>query len=205
MQGLVQILEDRKIDIREGLDRIRWGYRTMRQFNVKEATDLASGSTSLPTEKRWCKLWGLGQWPKITLFLWLLMRGHILTWENLRRRGMLGPSVCVMCLKAEETTGHLLQGCEWAKEVWNKSGTLLGNHSLEEPPIQHLVESWPEKEFQNSILNRIWELLPSFVVWETWKERNSRIFEGRTRKPEEAWTLIYTHMKETLGLRKWDS
>lgn len=43
-----------------------------------------------------------------------------------------------------------------------------------------------------------------FVVWETWKERNTRVFEGRARKPEEAWTRIYAHIKETLGLRKWD-
>lgn len=118
---------------------------------------------------------------------------------------MLGPSVCVMCLKAEETTDHLLQGYEWAKEVWNKGGTHLGNLSLEEPPIQNLVESWLEKAFQNSILHRIYELLPSFVVWEIWKERNSHIFESKTRNPEEACTLIYAHIKETLGLRKWDT
>lgn len=117
MQGLVQILEECKLDIRASSDMICWGYRTPGQFNVKEAAYLASGSTNLPAKKRWCKLWGQGHWPKITLFLWILTRGRILTWENLRRRGMLGPSVCVMCHKAEETNRHLLQGCERAKEV----------------------------------------------------------------------------------------
>ena len=89
--------------------------------------------------------------------------------------------------------------------MWNNGASLLGNHSLELTPIQQIVDRWPKKEFQNNILNRIWDLLPGFVVWEIWKERNTHIFEGKTRKLEEYWTLIHTHIKETLGLRKWDT
>ena len=33
--------------------------------------------------KKWSTLWGRKQWPKITLFLWLVMHGKILTWDNL--------------------------------------------------------------------------------------------------------------------------
>ena len=112
MEGLVQTLEDRNIDTRAGLDRIHWGYRTKCQCNVKEAVDLAGRVSQVPSEKRWCKLWGLGLWIKITLFLWLLLRGRILTWKNMRQQGMLGPLICVMCTKDDETTDHLLQGCD---------------------------------------------------------------------------------------------
>lgn len=83
---------------------------------------------------------------------------------------MLGPSVCVMCHKAEKTIGHLLQGCDWASTVWVKGGALLGKPRLEETPIQDIIENWSEKAFQNVILNRIWEILLGFMVWETWKE-----------------------------------
>lgn len=87
------------------------------QFNVKEEADLASGAVLLPMEKKLCILWNQGNWSKVILFLWLLMRGRILTWENLKRPGMVGPSRCVMCQKAEETMPHLLQDCEWVVEV----------------------------------------------------------------------------------------
>ena len=60
MWGLVQALEGQKIDVIDNPDRIQWGYRTPSQFNVKEATGLASGSINVPTEKRWCRLWGQG-------------------------------------------------------------------------------------------------------------------------------------------------
>lgn len=41
------------------------------------------------------------------------------------------------------------------------------------------------------------------MVWEIWKERNNRIFEGRKCRTEEAWSLIQNHTKEILGLKQW--
>ena len=101
------------------------------------------------------------------------MRGRILTWETLKQRGMVGPSVCVMCRKEEETTPHLLQECEWAAEVWAKGETLFGKPRLNGTNIQNLVETWSDKAFKNPILNRLWEIVPGFVVLEIWKERKS--------------------------------
>lgn len=57
--------------------------------------------------------------------------------------------------------------------------------------------------FKNAILNRIWEVLPGFVVWEIWKEQNNRIFEDRKRSSKEVWSLIQIHTKEILALKQW--
>lgn len=43
------------------------------------------------------------------------------------------------------------------------------------------------------------------MVWEIWKERNSWIFDGKTRKLVEAWNMIQNHTKEILGLKQWGS
>ena len=115
---------------------------------------------------------------------------------------MIGPSVCVMCHRDEETIGNLFQGCDWVRAMWEKGGALFGKPRLGEATIQDTIENWIEKAFQNVILNRIWEIFPGIVVWETWKERNNRKFEGRKRQPAEAWTLIQAHIKETLGLKR---
>ena len=106
--NLIQELQERKIEIREGTDQIIWGFKAPGQFNIKEAVELASGTGMLPMEKKWNSIWTLKHWPKITLFLWLLRKGRILTWENLKRCGMMGPSRCVMCQQEEETMHHLL-------------------------------------------------------------------------------------------------
>lgn len=141
MSNLTQLLEERKIEIWDYPDQIRWGYKPPRQFNVIEVADLASGATFLPKDKKWGRLWNQGHWPKVTLSLWLLMRGTILTWENLKRHGMVGLSVCVMCRKVEETTPHLLQDCEWVTEFWVKRETLFGKPRLNGTNIQNLVET----------------------------------------------------------------
>ena len=92
---------------------------------------------------------------------------------------MIGSLVYVMCHMAEETIGHLLQGCDWVRAVWEKGRVLFGKSQLGEGLIQDTIEHWEEKAFQNVILNRIWEIFLGFVVWETWKERNIYVFDGR--------------------------
>ena len=59
------------------------------------------------------------------------------------------------------------------------------------------------KVFKNKIVNRLWELLPGFMVWELWKTRNSQIFENKTQKKEEIWPIIEAHLKETITLHQW--
>lgn len=203
--SLVQILEDRKIEKRESPDRIRWGYRPTSQFNVKEAAEIASGASDLPSEKKWSRLWGQKLWPKITLFLWLLLRGRILTWENLRRRGMTGPSMCVLCHKVEETSNHLFKGYEWSQAVWESGRQTFDKPGPKGQSIQNIIEHWRDKIFKNAILNRIWETYPGFVVWEIWKEQNSRIFYRKRRQPKEAWRVIVAHITKSLGLKQWGS
>lgn len=57
MRDPIQELNERKINIIANKDRIRWEYRPPGNFSVKEATSLASGAASLPSEKRWVRLW----------------------------------------------------------------------------------------------------------------------------------------------------
>jgi hypothetical protein len=90
-------LAKRKIPKIEGNDILRWGYGTQGTFNTKEAYQLKTQSNHLPASQIWQKIWSLKHWPKITLFLWLISHSSVLTWDNLRKRGFLGPSFCILC------------------------------------------------------------------------------------------------------------
>ena len=48
---IAQELQCRKIDQRLDSDKLCWGYRPVGTFTLKEATSLASGATTLPTER----------------------------------------------------------------------------------------------------------------------------------------------------------
>jgi hypothetical protein len=71
-----------------------------------------------PTQQ-WDKLWNNPHWPKIKIFQWLILHNRILTWENLRKRGFIGPSRCHLCQAKEETMNHLLDECTYTTEIWD--------------------------------------------------------------------------------------
>jgi hypothetical protein len=48
---------------------------------------------------------------KTKLFMWLVHHKKILTWDNIRKRGILGPSICQLCKAEEETMEHILNSC----------------------------------------------------------------------------------------------
>ena len=196
-------LNKRRIPILEGPDVIRWGYSNKGTFSIKEAIHLQQDGSEVPQDDKWRKIWQHKFWPKIALFCWLLIRGRILTWENLVKRGMTGPSHCVLCLDSSETTSHLLDECPFAATLWDQGDHRFRRTSRRQGSPADTVAHWPPNVFRNVILNRIWELFPGFVVWEIWKERNRRIFEGKAQSHARAWSNIELHLKETLGLQAW--
>eukprot|EP00253_Pinus_taeda_P024317 PITA_24317 len=71
-----------------------------------------------PNPAQWKFIWDFPSLPKIDFFCWTVAHQSILTRDNLRRRGMEGPSRCPLCLSDEETLSHLLLLCPFAQEVW---------------------------------------------------------------------------------------
>jgi hypothetical protein len=39
--------------------------------------------------------------------------------------------------------------------------------------VINTIRNWGSGDFKIPLLNRIWKLLPGFIVWQLWKERNS--------------------------------
>ena len=52
----------------------------------------------------WEGLWASNSPLKTILTFWLEMNNKLLNWENLRKRGFQGPSMCILCKSREEFT-----------------------------------------------------------------------------------------------------
>ena len=107
--------------------------------------------------------------------------------------------VCKLCDQEQETAIHLCLGCVYAREVW----TLMEDWSggLVRVPEQGLqIEGW----WRNSLMHlpkkerRVAAALLMYTVWNIWKERNRRIFEGASLPATRVVALI----KEEIGLRQ---
>eukprot|EP00253_Pinus_taeda_P019461 PITA_19461 len=68
----------------------------------------------------WRIVWESEALPKIKFFTWALLKGKILTTENLQKRGINGPSCCPNCCGAKETMHHLFVHCSFAVDCWKK-------------------------------------------------------------------------------------
>ena len=84
-------MRNRCIRPTKGQDVLRWGYMDRRMFNIKEAYNIRIGNRA-EEEETWKKIWTLNLWPKVGLFAWLVVRGRILTCENIQKHGIHGPS-----------------------------------------------------------------------------------------------------------------
>jgi hypothetical protein len=142
-------------------------------------------------------------WPKINTFLWLVAHNNILTWDNLRKRGFIGPSWCQLCEQEEETQNHLLNLCPYSSCIWDQSASIMRTSDRNRIGLKETIEGWRSSTFHSPILNRIWQLLPGFILWKIWKERNRRIFNSVTRNWQEVWTTIHTNINETISLHPW--
>jgi ribonuclease HI len=123
-------------------------------------------------------------------FIWLMVENKILTWEILQRRGFIGPSICMLCKKHEESTQHLFMECSFTVEVWRKlknsinySGNWAGNNLME------CFKQW-------KVLNFPFQTLPALICWFIWREQNQVIFEDSDPSVQKVIHLSLMTMRE---------
>ena len=114
---------------------------------------------------------------KIKLFMWLVHHRKILTWGNIRKSGVLGPFKCHLYEAQEESMEHLLNSCIFTSKLWDIFATIFKQSDRDKESITNTLSSWRKFFSDYEVLNFAWVLLPSFIIWNVWKERNKRIFK----------------------------
>eukprot|EP00253_Pinus_taeda_P007598 PITA_07598 len=201
-QTLDTELTKRKIQFSEKKDVLRWGYEERGTYSTREAYNLFIKDQTRP-DKLWNKIWDPSIWPKISTFLWLLCHKRVLTWDNLRKRNFIGPSICFICKKEEETIEHLWYHCPLAYKLWQKINFCCQREAGVNGDITATIRNWDPHPYQSKLLNFLWKLIPGFVTWTIWKERNRRIFKDQFKSLDEIWRTIKQNIEETISLKTW--
>jgi hypothetical protein len=196
-------MQHRKIPSKEGTDVLRWGHSTSGIFSVKEAYHLQGNPLNQIPDPIWSKIWQPFLWPKVSFFLWLTAQNRILTWDNLRKRGFTGPSRCTLCQHNEETMEHLLNTCHYSHQIWDWGAQAMRRSQRNRDSIRDTLANWETISFHNPILQRIWQLLPGFILWSIWKERNKRIFNSKQSPSLTTWERVKRLIRETIQCKAW--
>eukprot|EP00253_Pinus_taeda_P011019 PITA_11019 len=199
---LASKLQKWKILFSEDMDILRWGYEEKGTFTTQEAYKIII-KERVVKDKLWNNIWNSTIWPKVSTFLWLLSHNRILTWDNLRKRNFVGPSMCPNCKQDEETVLHLMQTCQLGRKLWEKITFRCQKEGRIHGDLTSTLRTWSQEPYQSKILNVLWQLIPGLLMWNIWKERNRQIFKDQEMSLEQLWTGLLNNLKETLAVKVW--
>eukprot|EP00253_Pinus_taeda_P018691 PITA_18691 len=144
---------------------------------------LCNNTFQMPLWNHWKITWRSEALPKIIFFIWLLLKGKILTAENLSKRGINGPSICPNCCTAEETMCHLFVECPFARECWNQLSSLGNTIWNPQQSVAETIYVWkkscPWREKWSSLAKRVWDTLPHTLLWRIWLSRNKKKIQDK--------------------------
>lgn len=198
-EALSSLLKQRMILVIQGQDQLRWGNNNKGTFNIKEAKGILLGLDSSVPEKTWQHLQKHQGWMKIKVFMWLVHHKKPLTWDNIRKRGVMGPTRCQLYEEQEETMEHILNSCAYTTWLWDSFSTIFQQTDRDRSSITNTLNKWRRNYSENEFLNLASAFMPSFIIWNVWKERNKRIFKNEKYISHRLFDLILKQLHETVS------
>ena len=117
-------------------DCFRWNYHQNGQFTVRTMYLALINNNYIERNKI---IWKLRMPLKMKIFMWYLLKGVVLTKDNLARRNWNGSLRCCFCMK-NETIQHLFVECHYAKFLWRAIQFSFGLYLPH--GISHIFDNW---------------------------------------------------------------
>ena len=157
-------------------DRVIWLNAPSGKFSIKLAWD---GIRSRSPVVNWHHLvWHSKSIPRHSFILWLAIRGRLSTQDHLYNHGIIQAVRCALCGEMEESLDHLYFSCHFSDRIWqllcDKCNIPWVNRSWEET-LQWMAISFKGKSLRSLIAKLM------FAATGIWRERNARMFQGRSR------------------------
>lgn len=188
MARLISIVETIKLT-REKEDIWLWTLYKNGNFSLKSCVDIF-GDTGMYDEI-WKYMWRLKVPSKVKFFLWFIIRDRLLITDNLIKKGMCLPNICLLCYQEEETANHILLHCPYSKEVQDAVLNEIGVTQVFPRSIREFFGGWHLRRALLKIRKALSLVLPT-VWWSIWLQRNQRVFENNA---EPAYN-VYRKVKD---------
>ncbi|XP_059626865.1 uncharacterized protein LOC132269630 [Cornus florida] len=162
--------------VSRGSDDILWVPSSHERFGVRSMFLCLSNfvGPAFPWKTIWCSKAPL----TVAFFVWIVVWKKILMLDNLRKSGNTIVNWCCLCKRDEESVDHIFMHCPTAYDCWNLIFDIFGIHWVMPQSSKGLINAW-RGCLVRSHARDYWRIVPHFVWWCIWKERNNRIFKGK--------------------------
>ena len=174
------------IHLRQGPDTLAWLYnKKSGKVTARLAYELIASLSLTELANRYLEqIWKFNFPLKIICFSWLCFNNSINTWDNLLRKGWVGPNYCCLCLSSAKSIDHLFSECRFTKNI------IAGLNSAFDRSIQ-----WNEPTFTQNWVNwyknkRVFLYLPLLKSWQVWIAKNKYIFQDLCTYPKHVIVKI---------------
>ncbi|GLU17744.1 hypothetical protein SLE2022_341000 [Rubroshorea leprosula] len=178
-------------------DGVFWANSMDGLFTVKSAYQLlqAPRNFAYHSTDSWNWIWKLHCAERIRLFVWLWVRGRVLT-NSVHFAHHMAPSpLCPRCDSSNETPIDLLRDCFYAKTVWSLLGFARSEFfTLDSFPWLKIF-STISRAFRQAEVSRA--ILFLSTIWLIWKDRNALVFRNHRSRPQELCATIWQYAKYT--------
>ncbi|GMI86798.1 hypothetical protein HRI_002349100 [Hibiscus trionum] len=146
-------------------------------FTVRSAYRFLAGSWTETAQEKWRVLWDLNLPQRVLIFLWLVLRGGLLTNVERVRRQLASEGGCGICRQGEEDIDHVLRRCPAACRLWR--GLIPNGYRGVFDSMG--LEVWLLHNLRNdSTIPKAtakWETMFAVGCWLLWKRRCSLLFD----------------------------
>ncbi|KAF3772231.1 hypothetical protein EJ110_NYTH58430 [Nymphaea thermarum] len=176
-----------------------WPLSLSREFTFSSCYLASFGPSvsSLPPRS----LWSPGPSPRATAFVWLLLNGHINTFDHLQRLGISLTNQCPLCLVATESWVHLFTSCPFFYSVLASTWPSLVNSLPNPPSIRLLFLFCPSPRLAAS-WGHVWRPWLISAWWRIWEERNNRVFRGTFSSPDSVARRVQGDVQFAIRLKR---
>ncbi|KAL8160998.1 hypothetical protein V2J09_012487 [Rumex salicifolius] len=160
-------------------DSLRWNASPDGDYSVRSAyslLDVSSLSGSVDSVV-FARIWKLGVPEKIRCFIWLVLRGVILTNAERKRRHMCPSDFCDCCPNQSESLIYLFRDCSKTSPIWNILRSPMNFSDFCSTDWACWLRSnlmW--KDNANAAV--AWADCFAVSLWWMWRWINNRVFQG---------------------------
>lgn len=102
----------------------------------------------------------------------LIQNNSILTWDNMQRRGQVGPGMCILCQGESENINHIFIECIYTRRLWTMMKEKYSSYEWEgaSENLNKKLECCKDKGKG---------LIIAALIWHVWLDRNICIFASK--------------------------